>query len=824
MAASNAPVSWQIDIPSLSQLIVNVGAYGLKQLALAGVDVHSIGCLLLISNSTPTRMEYRQELNKQRSLERSERKWFFTVVEVGAASNFLVDELLKTRAGENVLALMSALIPHLEESVLPRVLMETFEHFKIPAESTPGMGQLSKVRAALAAYVGRMDFKDRVLLRHRLFSNLNSAVDFNPSISIPEAAILPKIISLLYKVTVSDELVLHVSGFRGAAWVATYATHVLGLDACTVLADGEVLALTASYEKSKVVFFINSAKSEITLWKEHEIEELISISIQDQGLSRWLVDCDKVNFFQFHCPDMKGQMAESMSHFVTAKSFEAIEARIFDTAGPKDVLSKYNIYMRAFAPQIQERAVGIVRTLGFSPESVDFYQQRILMTQRKVASIQTSKTPTASRTMEDGRRYFDALFWTCREAHSDNSSFSIPSSPFSKQSQDQKFSMESLFIHFAIQVSSMEGTKGNLSEQDIPRGLLHVLNNAAEFASLLAFTDWNHGNRSISTEFFRNQPLPQRKVGRLPSRCHFDAWQQHIMHRALEFSTNMTDKALEKKLGWVADWLGQNYDGIIVVRHLACSQDLLKLPGCLATFHPGHIAVDGERFQDFREEQDLLLIEQEVRQTQPRSKTYMPHFMTTIPDGPFFSSNMFPELRLQTMVETRRDSVWIKSHLLVDGTNVSLISPSRIASYATHLLISKPCDHEDVSRPLSRAAPAAGANSLFKWSAGLVLNKNVILAENTPSSAHGRPASTSTSTLPPVQVHIQQVDNNRLGQWVSVHARDHGRDVTCMQILQRDSCLDCIIDRLPAIEHTNSALLLIIIILNTGSATSGSLN
>lgn len=53
-AAGAANVQWQIDIPGLSELIVNLGAGGLKQLATAGVAVHSVGRLLLLDNFTPT--------------------------------------------------------------------------------------------------------------------------------------------------------------------------------------------------------------------------------------------------------------------------------------------------------------------------------------------------------------------------------------------------------------------------------------------------------------------------------------------------------------------------------------------------------------------------------------------------------------------------------------------------------------------------------------------------------------------------------------------------------------------------------------------------
>ncbi|KAG4428907.1 hypothetical protein IFR05_015610 [Cadophora sp. M221] len=762
-------------------------------------------------------MEYRQELNNQRSLQRIERKWFFTMVEVGAASNFLADELLKTRAGENVLALLSALIPHLEESAFPQVLMETFEHFGIPAESTPGMGQLSKVRAALAAYASRMDFKDRVLLSHKLFSSLNTSFGRDPTVSVPPPRILPKAISMLYKVAISDQHILHVSGFQGAAWIATYATHILGLGACVVLGGGEILSMTASYEDSKVIFFIGSVKKEITLWREREIEELISMDEPDQAASNWLVSCDRVSYLQYHCPNMRGRIRESMSHFVTAKSFGAIQKFLGDIPTTSYPDLQFEPFMKAFTSSIQDRAVEIIRALGFSPEDGNFYRSRFAMAQEDKAFIVPSQTAHFF-TVDDGKLYFGAMFWTTHETFVGLSTSELTPTP-STESQHKQISLENLFAQFAIQISSLGGTETKLREEDIPRGLLHILNNTIEFASTLAFTDWNLSNRQISTEFLSNQPIPQRKVGGTIVNPPFEAWQQKIMHRAIEFSTSMTYTALEKKLWWVAEWLGQDYGGIVVVRHLACSQDLFNLPGCLATFHPGHIAVDGERFQDFREELDSPLHEQQQGvATQQGANSERPSRITaSIPEDQFCCADFFPDLRLQTVVKTTRDSVWIKSHLIYGSTAISPVSPSRIANNTTKLLVTSPCSHDDNTRPLTRTS--VGGNTQFKWGTGLFLDQNVV---------HDIATSNSTSDglvqepRPPlVHVHLQQVNNNRLGQWAAMYSIDPSSPLPCVQILQRDSCLDCILSQLSAAEFGGRKYQ-VLIISNTGSINTHS--
>jgi hypothetical protein len=128
-----------------------------------------------------------------------------------------------------------------------------------------------------------------------------------------------------------------------------------------------------------------------------------------------------------------------------------------------------------------------------------------------------------------------------------------------------------------------------------------VVENAIAFSSTLAFTDWHTSNRSVSSKFLGNRRISEPKQEEVLDGL-FEGWQQDIMHAALTFCTNMNTATLGRNSWWVDKWLGQNYVGIVVLRHLACSQDLFDLPGCLATFHPGHIIVSGEYFEDLHEE------------------------------------------------------------------------------------------------------------------------------------------------------------------------------------------------------------------------------
>lgn len=108
--ALTAP-SLQVDIPSLGQLIVGLGSAGLKHLASSGVGIHTISCMLHIAEVVLTCAEFRKELNTVRTKQRKKQFWLLKAIEFGTATNFPADLLLKTRAGENVVALIASLIP-----------------------------------------------------------------------------------------------------------------------------------------------------------------------------------------------------------------------------------------------------------------------------------------------------------------------------------------------------------------------------------------------------------------------------------------------------------------------------------------------------------------------------------------------------------------------------------------------------------------------------------------------------------------------------------------------------------------------------------------
>jgi hypothetical protein len=87
------------------------------------------------------------------------------MVEYGSGTNCVVDELLKTRAGENVLALLTAMTSVLEAGAI-EVLNLLYEKLRASFSSTPSLSQLQNVRSTCLPLARKMDFKDRVAKMH----------------------------------------------------------------------------------------------------------------------------------------------------------------------------------------------------------------------------------------------------------------------------------------------------------------------------------------------------------------------------------------------------------------------------------------------------------------------------------------------------------------------------------------------------------------------------------------------------------------------------------------------------------------------------------
>lgn len=378
-------VQWQMDITGLTQFFMGAGAVGLKQLAQAGVDPHTIGSLLTLGDLSPVSNECRKKLNACRVEQKKSRRWIYKAIEIGSATNFLADELLKTRSGENVLALFSAIMPVLSENSYTDALLMLYSTSNIDSDSTPGIGQMQRLRTSLLSFTNSMDIKNKILQYHMLFRQYGQSYQ-EPNHGIPNAETMSKLVQAFRTIATSeDQYRLNYRGIQGAAWTAAYASHILGLGICMVapLDEGQIpIPITAGFETAKVVFYVGSGMDGIELCKSGVVEDLIHRTSITKSAVEWMVDCDDISYFNTQHTDLRNrELQHQISIFVSAKALDCV-AELSQELSYSVNMSQMKAHMplglltyqRSVLPAVQRRCLSVLKVLGFSPPPYEAFE------------------------------------------------------------------------------------------------------------------------------------------------------------------------------------------------------------------------------------------------------------------------------------------------------------------------------------------------------------------------------------------------------------------------------------------------------------------
>ena len=376
-------VSWQADIPGLASLALTMGRSGLKKLAQAGVDFHTIVCMSEIAEKCPASIEYRREISECRQAQRSETQLLYKVVELGAGTNFVADELLKNRAGENVVALLSAVLSVMSEKSCDNLLLKLFEAAGSDLDSTPGFAQLRSFRESLTPLAKRMEFKDRVFQYHVLSRNIlehdTNSSESHAYNSIPNEETAVKVIIALSKL-VQDDLgsVLDYYGLPGSGWVIAYARHVLGLPVCVVSSPSNAVPVSGDYQSSRVLVHIYKAEGGCKLLMHGKVQDFfVTRPLGLTGCNGWQIDIGVTNVLDSYIPrsdpmrKVCAVIARSLTHDYTetlTNKFAPFRQDFnFCDAG----LQKYSAYC---LPQVRQRAQDILTLFTFETnEDTEMY-------------------------------------------------------------------------------------------------------------------------------------------------------------------------------------------------------------------------------------------------------------------------------------------------------------------------------------------------------------------------------------------------------------------------------------------------------------------
>ena len=775
-AGGGGGVGWQVDLPGLASLVLNLGASGLKRFAEAGVDFHTILCMGEIAEKCPASNEYRRELSVCRQAQRTESQWLYKLVEIGAATNFVADELLKKRAGENVVALMSAILPVMSESSCDNLLLKLFEACNTSLDKTPGFGQLRSIRKSLTPLARKTQFKDRAFQYHVLSRQLldTDASNVKPTAyeSIPSEDTAVQVILALSKLVQEDSgHILAYHGLRGSGWVIAYARHVLGLPVCVLRSTSKPVPISGDYQSARVLAYLFEQENKCELLLNRNVQDFfVTKSLDPSCHTGWMIDVGTTNVLDSYMsaadPFRKGisVVARSMANSYIQKLAMGIITE--DASFPG--LIKYPVYC---LPALRRRVARILSLLGF--DSVDGSE----LTNGEWSEYIRLRKPTPKRSQS---RKLASIFIEGRAP-----SYLVAGPAWIKSGlghtqvsgNDQRMKDS--------EDASAAQQESKLDEQGI--GHASFLFKIVEIACLLSFTDWDQNLRLLSTSFLED-PTSWRKClvfkESLINILTRYRWREMPLLDMIELCKTTIDVCIGRREVWTPVFndekmLAFQYYGIVFVQNAAFHQKL-DLQSCFLHLSPGAIVAEGE------EKTELYTYSRHHQQLESMS-----HCMTDLGrqmHKQFAPVDSFPGISFSTRLEFSGEKIYLQQNALVKDQIYAIPSPGIISSALAGLYVTIDCDH--------RYYDAMTVNNIHtshdddRWRIG---NKEVAANLEKQGSCPYEPKqglflAGAECPWPVPKLWLQAVDQNAPGQWLAYQQLGNRVYPT---VLQRGCCTAC---------------------------------
>lgn len=788
ISGQGSGIGWQVNIPSFGSLALNLGVAAMKQLATAGVSEHTLQCMLMIAEVCPASNEYRKEISMCRQEQRKTAIWIYKVVELGTATNFVADELLKSRAGENVVALMSALLPVMSEESSDAVILKLFDRRGASLNTTPGYSQLRSFRTILAPLLRKTEFKDKAFQYHSLLKRLLVDNKSLPSTSldevyhsIPSEETMVHIIQLLSElVQEGDRKILAYHGLKGAAWCIAYARHVLGLAVCILRTRVDLVPINGDYNNARVLVYIFEEESRCDILLQGKVTDFFDIkgleSSEFESQYGWAIDANKTNLLDCYLPASEFwrtravDIVTSLVHAYTEFIARQIHGEREDQELEKTGLVKYSVYC---LPAIRRRASKILEMLGFGSHhrraaEAGVWRQYVTILKPKLSEPEAEDACSPSHLfhLTPGPAWLSSpptQYKTCRGSR-----------PLQRTSEDGRPPS----VHEALEFDDDE--------------ISHIafLLRTVVAVSWLAFTNWDEYLHIISVTFLERKDgwYNLSRIASLKDMLlSYGQDVDHISSRYASGEVNMQVGGMRRKnprKGMVGTYeiigitamisldgfhtrsakfddsstLAVHNRGFIVARNPAIQQSL-DTEASYVFFMHGSISANGER--------------REVISSNP--SRYIGSLPAQEPVTHYQPTDMFPTLKLSTRAQLLGSHLEIYQDVLIKD-KISLTSPlTYILVGLGQLYVTNGCDHSYYNefQPLQ-------SDNYKDQSPQIGIVKQGMFAIDPLLE---RPTERNALTC-----YLQAVDQNGCGQWVACGVMA-GR--TRLTILQRNTCLQC---------------------------------
>ena len=655
---SRNPVQWQVDLPGLSSLVANMGIAGLKKLAQAGVDVHTLICMGEIAEVCPASHEYRKEINACRQQQRKQSIWLYKVVEIGTASNFIADELLKRRAGENVVALLSTILPILKEDDCDSSILGLFESCHVDIDKTPGLAQLVTFRDAILSLTQKLSFKDRVWQYHILLGQLHEGAPPESCTSVPGITTLVQIMLMLKKLVLesSAKYVLTYRGWRGAAWVIAYARHVLGLAVCVLRTQRDTVPINGQYQDSRVLIYLFDQESQCELAVSGHVPDLVMATDFIKS-TQWAIDLDNVNLRTFYLSDLPASAEAAASAIVQSFALTCTLRRASSFQEP-DFISP-NHYSMYCLPQLYRRTKAIVRIMGFHTgvdvePNANTWKEYFNIEEE----VRSYKHPFDEYTLSPSQKWFE-----CGLPDIDD------------------------------RANQSLGWKG--------QRLLLFMFRLADAASCLGFSNWGSKFNVLSTSFLENGSLvPDARAksyiltasnGQSEMRCEFSDPTANADFQLVQEVTSIVLGTVVSRMEETIAFERQN----VVLARAAAVQYSLSLDAVFIHLYPGQIVMLDQRRSEIR-----------PSEISPSTGFDVEIWKASTDNITLHPLNGFPQMTIKFIANLTRTSVDIKQDLVHKDRVFQLKGATLGRFEELDLLVTDSCSH-------SYDSPASVATDLF---------------------------------------------------------------------------------------------------------------
>lgn len=767
-------VAWQVDLPGLASLVLNLGAAGLKRFAEAGVDFHTILCMGEIAEKCPASNEYRKELSMCREAQRKQSQWLYKLVEIGAATNFVADELLKKRAGENIVALMSAVLPVMSESACDNLLLKLFEACKAPLDKTPGFGQLKSIRESLTPLARKTQFKDKAFQYHVLSRQLidadASGVSTSAYDSIPSEETAVQVILALSRLVQEDRrLTLAYHGLKGSGWVIAYARHVLGLSVCVLSSDSQTVPISGDYHSARVLVYIHEDQNKCEILRQRNVQEIfVTQSLDPASRAGWQIDVGKTNVLDYYVSrDGALRKAVSVIALTMMESYIEVLAAYFSEHGTDKFIyrrmAKAGLlgYPTYCLPALRKRARRILLLFGFEPLErpallTEVWSDYIKIPQNCLLNDGSPHLVAGPAWLKAGLGFLD---------RSDN----------------------------------RQGEVGSPDASDVRRNVLidrkgiaqiSFVLKAVEAACWLAFTNWDQHLQLLSTSFLENAKAGSNTVfpreflihalkygqpGNNIQRIDFSFYS--VDYRS--FMTHLVNVVMDISIGGRQTWtssfeddrmLAFHHRGLIFIHNPALSQTL-DLQSNFLHLLQGVILANGERQNKvYSYPSSRMELDERGPLDDSRQRRLMP-------------VNLFPNISISTHLEVSSVDIILRQTALVNDRIFPIAEPGIISKALARLLVTTGCNHHYYTSFDSRKL----ASSMRIHT---VINQG-LHSKDSPSFSRNS------------KIWLQTVDQNAPGQWLAYQQSQFSSHFSC---LQRECCIGCTFRMIKEVSEQHDGL------------------